>query len=75
MFLGPNRSVKVLITVALKYIEYDSIPISEKWRAYFDKETKGNAHLINNPSNYFFDLCNFNIHTKNIENHWRRAKR
>lgn len=75
MVIVPDRKSETLIPIIQQYIEQGTTIISDKWRAYFPIGSIGYDHLSINHSLNFIDPDDQEIHTQNIENTWRWAKR
>uniref|UniRef100_A0A6G3MFQ8 Putative transposase-like protein HI-13281 (Trinotate prediction) n=1 Tax=Henneguya salminicola TaxID=69463 RepID=A0A6G3MFQ8_HENSL len=75
MVLVTDRTSETLIPLIKEHIEPGTTIISDKWRAYFPITSEGYKHLTVNHSVNFVDPDDKTIHTQNIENTWRWAKR
>lgn len=75
MIMVERRNADTLIPLILSNIEKGSIIISDQWKAYDSLSSLGYIHYSINHSENFVSPINQNIHTQNIENFWRWAKR
>lgn len=75
MVLVPDRKAETLVPIIQQYIRPGSIIISDMWPSYNSLSDCGYIHRQVNHSENFVSPVDPLIHTQNIENFWRWAKR
>lgn len=75
MILVPNRKAETLLPIISQFVRPGSIIVSDMWAGYTRLGELGYTHRVINHSENFVSPNDRTVHTQNIENFWRWAKR